>query len=258
MNRIKTYISGVGKNTRVVLLAIAVIFAGAGIAQATAVVATTIGANIATTGTLSVTGLSSFGQASSTMLSVLGPAYFGTTATSTFDTDGSLALLGGLTGTTASFNSTLHAGGATTLGSTLSVTGLSSLSNASSTMLSANTAYFGQTATSTFDAAGDLAVKGTLQAGSDGTALTHMVVGYCSIASATVAASSTAYADCTTSATISTSDRVFVTATDTLNNFIIEAASSTSASNIQVRILNTGMIAGTEFGNHSLSFWAIH
>ncbi len=249
MNRINMYLKDLGRGTQVFVLSLAIIFIGAGIAQAAA--ATTIGTSIVTTGTLGVTGLSSLGQATSTMFSAH-KAYFGGIgggATSTFATSGALDLGAGLTGTTASFNSTF------------AVTGLSSLGKATSTMLSAYSAYFGgigSGATTTVSAAGNLAVGGTLQAGSDGTALTHMVVGYCSIASASVNASSTAYADCTTSATISTLDRVFVTATDTLNNFIIEAASSTSASTIQVRILNTGMISGTTFGTHSLNFWALH
>ena len=48
---------------------------------------------------------------------------------------------------------------------TLGVTGLSSLGSASSTQLSANTAYFGQTATSTFSTAGALALVSALNKG---------------------------------------------------------------------------------------------
>ena len=91
MNRIKTCVGG----TRIALLALAVIFIGAGIAQATA--ATTIGTDITTTGALTVSGLSSLGQATSTMFSAY-KAYFGGTATSTFAADGSLTLKGSLTG----------------------------------------------------------------------------------------------------------------------------------------------------------------
>ncbi|MCX6786818.1 MAG: hypothetical protein NTU85_03355 [Candidatus Kaiserbacteria bacterium] len=236
----KTYLGG----GRAVLIGLAVIFASAGIAQAT----TAISTSITTGGALTVSGQSSLGQATSTMLSAYS-AYFGGTATSTFGTDGSLTLLAGLSGTSGLFSTTLG------------VTGKSSLDQASTTILSANSAYIGgigSGATTTISAGGNLSVGGTLQAGSDGTAITHMVVGYCDIASASVTASTTAIANCTTSATISTLDRVFVTATDTLDNFIIEAASSTSASNIQVRILNTGMSGTATFGNHALSFWAIH
>ena len=64
--------------------------------------ATTISTNIQTDGTLSVTGASTLGVASTTLLSALGPAYFGATATSTFDTAGNLSLVanGLIVGTT--------------------------------------------------------------------------------------------------------------------------------------------------------------
>lgn len=110
MNSIKKYISGLGRTTRVLILAVAVVIAGAGVTQA----ATTISTNISTAGTLGVTGLSSLGQASSTMLSA-NTAYFGATATSTFSSAGALALVGALTGTSGAFSTTLAVTGATTL-----------------------------------------------------------------------------------------------------------------------------------------------
>lgn len=88
MNRITVYLNSLGRGARVLLISLAVIFVGAGVAQATA---STIGANISTTGTLGVTGLSTLGQASSTMLSA-NTAYFGQTATSTFSANGSLSV----------------------------------------------------------------------------------------------------------------------------------------------------------------------
>ena len=123
---------------------------------------------------------------------------------------------------------------------TLGVTGLSSLGSASSTQLSANTAYFGQTATSTFSSAGALTLITdlTLQNGetisnstnavvsiggaSDtvkilGTASTSalivgdepatptingMVFGYCSFANvSSFTATTTQYVNCTTTPT---------------------------------------------------------
>ena len=118
----------------------------------TASASTTISTNIQTDGTLSVTGastltgLTSMIQASSTRLSVVGTAYFGGTATSTFDSAGNLSVIG-----------TLGVTGVSTL------TGLTSMIQASSTRLSViGTAYFGGTATSTFDSAGNLTVIGTL------------------------------------------------------------------------------------------------
>ena len=52
MNSIKTYVNGLGKTTRTVLLGLAVVFVSAGIAQA----ATTISTNVTTAGNISTTG----------------------------------------------------------------------------------------------------------------------------------------------------------------------------------------------------------
>src|SRR3989338_2401647 len=68
MNRIKTYLNSLGRGVRTVVLALAVIFVSAGIAQA----ATTISTNILTNGTLGVTGVSTFGGTASTTISVAG------------------------------------------------------------------------------------------------------------------------------------------------------------------------------------------
>ena len=54
--------------------------------------ASTISTNIQTDGTLSVTGLSTLGNASTTLFSATGPAYFGTTATSIFTSAGRLGI----------------------------------------------------------------------------------------------------------------------------------------------------------------------
>lgn len=123
MNRIKVSLSSLGRATRTVMLALAVVFVSAGIAQA----ATTISTNISTAGTLSVTdastltGLTSMIQASSTRFSVHDTAYFGGTATSTFSSAGALTLVAALTGTTGSFSSTLAVTGATTLSASTTV-----------------------------------------------------------------------------------------------------------------------------------------
>lgn len=190
-------------------------------------------------------------------------------------------------------------------GGTLSVTGLSSLSNASSTMLSANTAYFGQSATSTFDSAGDLSVAGTLGAGATtvttlhatglatldsgitltgsetvssnltttGTASsTKLVVGsgpantvsgiafgYCTItANVSVSATSTAYADCTTNTAIVSGDRVFVEATSSMPaGVLVEAATSTASTNINLLLVNATAGTSKSVQNVSLNFWAV-
>lgn len=123
MNRIKTYLNSLGRATRTGILALAVVFVSAGIAQA----ATTISTNVSTGGTLSVTGastltgLTSMIQASSTRLSVFDTAYFGGTATSTFSSAGALTLVAALSGTTGSFSSTLAVTGETTLSASTTV-----------------------------------------------------------------------------------------------------------------------------------------
>ena len=61
--------------------------------------------------------------------------------------------------TTSAGNIAATAGNGT-FGGTLGVTGLSSLGQASSTMLSARTAYFGGTATTTVSASGNLVIAG--------------------------------------------------------------------------------------------------
>ncbi len=284
MNSIKTYLNGLGRATRTTILALAVVFVSAGIAQA----ATTISTNISTGGTLGVTGLSSLGSASSTQFSA-NTAYFGQTATSTFSSTGALTLLGGLSGTSGTFSTTLG------------VTGLTSLIQASSTRLSVfDTAYFGGTATSTFSSAGALTLITdlTLQNGevisnstnavvsiggaSDtlkilGTASTSalkvgdepaaptmngMVFGYCSFSDVTLAASSTnGFANCTATpaGALLANDRVFVQATSSFESqYVITAASTTDANTIQLRILNTGLgLADGTLSGTSVNFWAL-
>ncbi len=68
MNSIKTYVNSLGRGLRTTLLALAVVFVSAGIAQA----ATTLSTNILTNGTLGVTGVSTFGGTASTTISVAG------------------------------------------------------------------------------------------------------------------------------------------------------------------------------------------
>jgi len=85
--------------------------------------ASTISTNIATdgnlsvTGTASVTGQTTLGNASSTVLSNTGTAYFGGTATTTVNSAGNVSVAG-----------TLGVTGASTLSSTLAVTGATTLS----------------------------------------------------------------------------------------------------------------------------------
>ncbi len=164
MNSIKTYLVGLGRATRVLVLAFAVVVAGAGITQA----ATTLSTSILTNGTLGVTGVSTFGGTASTTISVAGvlttpssavALFLGGASTTQFtllsgDTiknasasstviSGALQTTGGFTGTTGSFSSTLSvtslatlSGGATTTQITLNAGDTIKNSTASTTAIS--------------------------------------------------------------------------------------------------------------------------
>ena len=229
MNSIKTYLNSLGRVTRTALLALAIVVGSAGIAQA----ATTISTNILTGGTLGVTGLSSLGSASSTMLSA-NSAYFGATATSTFSSAGALTLIADLT----------LQNGETISNSTNAVV---SIGGASDTVK-----ILGTASTSALKV-GDEPAAPTMNG---------MVFGYCSFADVTLAASSTAgFADCTATpaGALVASDRVFVQATSSFEGqYVITAASTTDTNTIQLRIMNTGLGAadGTLSGT-SVNFWAV-
>ncbi len=229
MTLIKKFLSGLGQTGRAIGFSVFALFVAAGIAQA----ATTISTNVSTDGMLAVTGLSSLGSASSTMLSA-NSAYFGATATSTFSTAGALTLIADLTLQNSevisnSTNGTISLAGA---GDIIKILGTASTS--------------------------------ALKVGDEPAAPTinGMVFGYCSFGDVTLAASSTAgFADCTTvpAGALVISDRVFVMATSSFDApFIITAASTTGISTIQLRILNTGLgAADGTLGGTSINFWAL-
>ncbi len=103
--------------------------------------ATTISTDITTGGALSVTGLSTLsGGASTTLMSVFGPFYAGGSATTTIATNGDFAV------NTNKFTVTA-ASGNTAVAGTLGVTGQTTLGNATSTILTANTLYVGTAGT---------------------------------------------------------------------------------------------------------------
>lgn len=148
------------------------------------------------------TGIQRFyGSASSTLFSAH-QAYFGATATSSFSSTGALTLAtplavssGGTgastlndlitlgTHTSGNYLATLSSSGSITVGGSGSETAagtvnlnmanannwtaLQQFANASSTIFSAYAAYFGATATSTFDGAGNLTLAGSLTKGGD-------------------------------------------------------------------------------------------
>lgn len=259
MNSIKTYIGSLGRATQVLILALAVVFVSAGIAQA----ATTISTNVSTGGTLSVTGLSSLGKATSTMFSAHS-AYFGTTATSTFSTAGALTLAG-----------TLTASGLVKVAPDYSIDASSSgvLNIGTTTATTINIGRSGQVAALAGNAtvAGTLGVTGAttlasttatgMKVGQLGTRMTQIVSGYCVTAAAAITASTTTMLTCTPSAGASllgATDRVMVMATSSLPGRVyLSSASSTAAGTIQVNAYNTAIDAGTVGSAiYAFNFWA--
>src|SRR3989344_4005392 len=180
------------------------------------VYATSIGTSISVDGTLSVTGLTTLGNATTTILSTTGNF-----------------IVNGYATTTAASGNFATAG-------TLNVTGLSTLGNASTTRVTS-----------------EYASTTRLVVGGNGTNFAGMVGGYCNIPATTVNASTSGYAVCSSATGILADDRGFVMATSSLpENFTIRAASSTAADTISVQIFNEGNIAGTDTGVRSFNFWA--
>ncbi|MFA6408124.1 MAG: hypothetical protein WCW36_01430 [Candidatus Paceibacterota bacterium] len=227
MNRIKTYLTGLGRSTRVLVLALAVVVAGAGVAQA----ATTISTNITTAGTLSVTGLATLlGGATTTQITLLSGDTIKNASASSTVISGALQTTGGLSATTGTFSGAVSSVGLT--GTTGTFSGLASTS--------------------------------ALKVGDEPAAPTinGMVFGYCSFGDVTLAASSTdGFASCTTvpAGALVAGDRVFVQATSSFDQaFVITAASTTGVSTIQLRIMNTGLGgADGTLGGTSVNFWAL-
>lgn len=221
--------------------------------------ATTIGTNVSVDGTLTVTGastftgaatfsggttntgLTSFAQASSTLFSVPGTAYFGGSATSTFDSSGNLSVAGTLTQTgAATFNGNNTFGNAST--DTNLFTG---------TLQASTTALFTTGLTSYSTASTSALVVG------GPTTLNTLVAGFCNIPDTTVAASSTAYANCTSATGIEVGYRVFVMATGSLqSSVVVKAASSTNGNIINVALQNVTNVSTTT-DNISFNFFGI-
>ena len=199
--------------------------------------ATTIDTNINTGGTLTVTGASSLtglatllGGATTTTLTllngeVISNATDGTIQIAAIASTTSLVLLNGETITNGT-------DGTITLGAT-------------------NVVLVGTASTS------------AIQVGDEPAApvINGLVHGYCSFADTNITASTTGYVDCTSSVTgaLTTSDRIFVQATSSLDTaFIIQAASSTGVSTINIRMFNTGIgTADGTVGAASVNFWAV-
>ncbi|TSC87082.1 MAG: hypothetical protein G01um10148_187 [Parcubacteria group bacterium Gr01-1014_8] len=263
------------------------VFAVVGLVQAATTISTNVSTdgNLSVTGTASVTGLTTLGQASSTRLSVTDTAYFGGTATTTITSAGNVSVAGTLTVTGAGthtglasfvqasstrfsvFDTAYFGGSATsTFSSTGALTLITDLTLQNGEVISNST-----NGTVSIGGASDiLKILGTastsaLKVGDEPAAPTinGMVIGYCSFSDvASFTASTTKYFDCTTTpaGALISGDRVFVQATSSFDSpFIIQAASTTGVSTINLRVLNTGMdgAADTTLGGTSINFWAV-
>ncbi len=255
MNRIQAHLQGLGRATRVAVLSFAVLFVSAGIAQATA--ATTIGTNVSTTGTLSVTGLSSLSAASSTLFSA-NYAQIGGTATSTFNTDGTVGLSALLSGTSAAFSSTLGVTG---------VTSLTSASTSGAVAVGGNYLAVGGNATTT--QAGAISTKSTITVGASGNAVNNIIAGYCVTGSITIpstqATPTQTNVNCTPytaagapiTSLSATASRVFMQATSSLPFYVVlQSASSTATNTINVSLTNFSTTTSPSAAVYAFNFWS--
>jgi len=210
-----------------------------------------------------------------------------TTGAGNFSTLGTIVASSTLqvTGATTLF-STLNVTGATALASTLDVTGKTTLANASTTMLSSTGNVWVNGFATTTASNGDIATQGaltvngvstltgnailttasstglvkveSLKVASAGSTVSGLVFGACNVADTAITASTTAFADCTGATGILANDRVFVMATSSLpGDFIIQAASSSVAATINLRIYNSGVTGQTTTGARTLNFIGI-
>lgn len=240
MDRIKSFVVGLGRSTRVLVLALAVVIAGAGVVQA----ATTISTSILTNGTLGVTGVSTFGATASTTISAAGVLTTPSGAVALF--------LGGASTTQFTLLS----------GDTIKNTSASS-TEITGTLTTATSSMSGLTVTSSATLASTTAT--TMKVGHVGTGMTRIVSGYCVTASisipATNASSTQTYANCTPSggaSVITSGDRVFVQATSSLPYYIVVQSASSTASGglITVGLTNFSTSTSPAAAIYSFNFWA--
>ena len=204
-------------------------------------------------------------------------------------------LVVGTVGASTTISTNVSTGGTLSVTGASTLTGLTSMIQASSTRFSVHdTAYFGGTATSTFSSTGALTLKADLTLQNDetisnstngtitltatnlvfvGTASTSaikvgdepdattvngIVAGYCTFPTVSITASTTGMASCAGATGVQSGDRIFVQATSSLPDaFVIQAASSTAAGVIQVDIVNFGFSGTSATGINSLNFWAV-
>ena len=231
------YLAGLGRATRVLILALAVVIAGAGITQA----ATTLSTNILTNGTLGVTGVSTFGGTASTTISVAGVLTTPASAVALF--------LGGASTTQFTLNA-----GDTIKNSTASTTNISGTLPPDALTLTGVTSLASTTAT-------------TFKVGNLGTQLSQIVSGYCVTGAVTLTATTTGvYANCTpfshanvalSNLTAGTS-KVFLMATSSTPAYVHLQSASTTASNIiNVLLVNVSTTTTAASSVYSFNFLAV-
>lgn len=180
------------------------------------------------------------GGASSTQLSAIAKIYVGSTGTTTIN---------GNLGT-----SVFSGGVAVSPGFGLDTSSAGTLSIATTTATAISVGRSG--VTTTF--AGPVNATSTVTIGS-GTAVNSIVFGSCVISnSSPVGTSSLGNFNCTGATGVTTSHRVFLSATSSLPaSLILQSASSTSAGVINVNILNASSTAAVAPGGISLNFYGI-
>lgn len=124
------------KKKNIISIALSVVFSVVFVAAAVNA-ATTIGTDIDTGGTLTANGLTTLGNASTTLFSAYGPAYFGATATSTFSSAGVLTLISPLGVGSGGTGLTSATAGYTLIGDSASAL------QATSTLFVSSTGYVG-------------------------------------------------------------------------------------------------------------------
>ena len=154
---------------------------------------------------------------------------------------------------------------------TLGVTGLTTLTGASTTRISLTNNLMVNGMATTTGSSGDIATQGSvtilgtastsaIKVGDepDPTTINGLVAGYCTFATASITASTTGMVSCSGATGVRSGDRIFVQATSSLPDaFVIQAASSTATDVIQVDIVNFGFSGTTATGVNSLNFWAV-
>jgi len=152
--------------------------------------------------------------------------------------------------------------GGITLGATLvgAVTTISANITTAGTFNADDAATFGSTVTVTGATTLASTTATGFKVGQTGTRHTGIRSGYCTIAASVHTASTTKQFTCASATGVTTSDRVFVQATSSMPVMFIVQAATSSTDAIEVAILNTGLGTTTDgglSGPTSLNFWAV-